>query len=153
MVRTVSWWIAGSVAVAVLALGPAGTFAQYDYSTPKATAGGALQDAVKTAITHAGFAEKYDTMKEVTLHLHHVINCLVGPKDKMFDTSAGNPCQGQGNGIIADVSSGAHKDAQFEATWAAHIADQALAMKSLPEVKAGAHIVALTLADLQKTIK
>jgi len=148
--RTACWWIGGCVVVMALTLGAPRTFAQYDYSTPKTSAaGGGLQDEMKTALTHAGFAEKYDTMKEVTLHLHHVLNCFVGPKDKMFDTAAGNPCQGQGNGIIADVPA----TAKYEAQWAAHIADQALAMKTLPELKAGAHIIALTLVDLQKTIK
>lgn len=44
-----------------------------------------MADELKTAITHAGFAEKYDSMKEVSLHLHHVVNCLVGEGDPMFE--------------------------------------------------------------------
>ena len=51
-----------------------------------------LADEMKTAIAHAGFAEKYDSMNEVSLHLHHVVNCLVGANDPMFDKAAGNPC-------------------------------------------------------------
>ncbi len=152
--RTACWWIGGCVVVMALTLGAPRTFAQYDYSTPKTpAAGGGLQDEMKTALTHAGFAEKYDTMKEVTLHLHHVINCFVGSNDKMFDSKAGNPCQGQGKGIITDLPATATKETQYEARWAAHIADEALAMKTLPELKAGAHIIRLTLEDLQKTMK
>ncbi len=41
-----------------------------------------MGEELKTAITHAGFAEKYDSMKEVSPHLHDVLNCLVGLGDK-----------------------------------------------------------------------
>ena len=37
------------------------------------TAAGDPSAELKTAVTHAGFAAKYDTMKEVTLHLHHAL--------------------------------------------------------------------------------
>ncbi|MBI1422329.1 MAG: hypothetical protein GC149_02605 [Gammaproteobacteria bacterium] len=57
---------------------------------------------INTAITHASLAEKMSDVKQVHLHLHHVINCLVGPKGVGFDASAGNPCAGMGNGAIND---------------------------------------------------
>lgn len=153
--RRVRWSIGVPALVIALAFATTGGWAQYQYPRdygPQAP-GGALQTEVKTALTHAGFAAKYDTLKEVTLHLHHVINCLVGSKDKMFDASAGNPCEGQGNGIVADLPASMGKDAQYEARWSAHIADEAISMKSVEEARAGAHIVSLALDDLQKKIK
>ena len=38
-------------------------------------------------------------------HLHHVINCLAGPKETGYDAAAGDPCQNQGNGALADSAS------------------------------------------------
>ena len=122
-----------------------------DYGPQPSVAG--LQTEVKTALTHAGFAAKYDTLTEVTLHLHHVVNCLVGPRDKMFDASAGNPCEGQGNGITSDIPPSMGKDAQYEARWSALIAGEAASKKTVEEARSGAHIVMLALDDLQKMIK
>jgi hypothetical protein len=64
---------------------------------------------VSTAANHAGLAAKGADLKAVQMHLHHVVNCLVGPKDSAFDLSAGNPCNGQGNGAIPDTSDAAKK--------------------------------------------
>ncbi len=110
-----------------------------------------LGGELKTAITHAGFAQKYDTMKEVTLHLHHVVNCLVGPNDKLFDAGAGNPCQGQGNGILSDIKAQTGEDQQYQvAWWLAHLADQAITMGNLQQAKAAAHIVEVQLTSMSK---
>jgi len=106
---------------------------------------------LKTAITHTGFAQKYDTLKEVTLHLHHVINCLVGPGDKMFDKAAGNPCQGQGKGIMPDIKAKMGTDQEYQvAWWLAHIADQAISMGNLQQAKAAAHIIGVQLTGMAK---
>src|SRR6185437_11904150 len=56
-----------------------------------------------TAATHAGLAAKATDLKGTQMHLHHVVNCLVGPKGKGFDAAPGNPCKDQGNGAIADT--------------------------------------------------
>lgn len=64
-----------------------------------------------TAATHAGLAAKASDMKTTQMHLHHVINCLVGPKGKGFDAAPGNPCKDQGNGAIPDT-----KDKKQKAT-------------------------------------
>ncbi|TAM15789.1 MAG: hypothetical protein EPN68_17120 [Rhodanobacter sp.] len=45
-------------------------------------------------------------------HLHHVVNCLVGPDGKGFDAKAGDPCKGMGQGAIVDAKG----DAAAEAT-------------------------------------
>jgi len=55
---------------------------------------------VKTAAEHADFASKSTKVQKVHVHLHHVINCLVGPGGKGFDKHAANPCKGQGNGAL-----------------------------------------------------
>jgi hypothetical protein len=51
---------------------------------------------------HAGFAAKAGTIDMVHMHLHHVLNCLVGPSGAGFDAAPGNPCAKAGNGAIAD---------------------------------------------------
>jgi hypothetical protein len=58
---------------------------------------------LKTAITHTGFAANADALQTVQLHLGHVINCIEGSKGKNFNASWGNPCDGQGNGILVDL--------------------------------------------------
>jgi len=106
---------------------------------------------LKTAITHSGFAEKYDTTKEVTLHLHHVINCIVGPGDPLFDKMAGNPCQGQGKGIMPDIKAAMGQDQEYQvAWWLAHLADQAIKMGNLAQAKAAAHIIKTQLTSMSK---
>jgi hypothetical protein len=108
-------------------------------------------EELKTAITHAGFAQKYETLKEVTLHLHHVLNCLVGPGDNMFDSAAGNPCQGQGNGILPDLKAKMGDGQEYQvAWWLAHIADQAISMGNLQQAKAAAHIIEIQLTSMAK---
>jgi hypothetical protein len=57
---------------------------------------------VATAATHAGMAASASDIKMVHMHLHHVVNCIVGPSGDGFDKAAGNPCDGQGNGAMAD---------------------------------------------------
>ena len=37
------------------------------------------------------------------MHLHHVVNCLVGPSGKGFDAKAEDPCKGMGHGAIVDA--------------------------------------------------
>jgi hypothetical protein len=106
---------------------------------------------LKTAATHAGFSAKYDTAKEVGQHLHHAINCLVGPQDKMFDQSAGNPCQGQGNGFLPDYKASKGEDTKYhEANLAARIGSEALSSNNLAEQKAGARILSMVLQEAQK---
>ncbi|MGA7800616.1 MAG: hypothetical protein WCC36_07370 [Gammaproteobacteria bacterium] len=74
---------------------------------PAPASAGSPSAAVKqvgTAIEHAHFASEGKTTSVTHLHLHHVINCLVGPKGKGFDAAAGDPCKGQGNGALNDFS-------------------------------------------------
>ena len=106
---------------------------------------------LQTAITHVTFAAKYEGMKEITMHLHHAVNCLVGSQDKLFDTAAGNPCQGMGNGYLADQKANAGQNNQYyEAWWAVQVAAQAFASTDIPTVKAAARVVNLLLENISK---
>ena len=118
-----------------------------------ASAAGDPSAELNTAVTHAGFAAKYETMKEITLHLHHALNCLVGPQDKLFDAAAGNPCQGQGNGYLPDqkAAKGESSNQYYEVWWAAQIAAQALASDNMGQAKAAARIVNMVLENAAKS--
>jgi hypothetical protein len=56
-------------------------------------------EAVMTASTHAGLAAKAGDLHGVDMHLHHVLNCLVGPDGEGFDKSEANPCAQSGPAI------------------------------------------------------
>jgi hypothetical protein len=55
--------------------------------------------AISTAATHAGMAASGTDVVGVRRHLHHVLNCLVGPDGQGFDAAAGNPCGAAGGAI------------------------------------------------------
>ncbi len=53
---------------------------------------------------HAGFAAKAgNTIDQVHMHLHHVLNCLVGPSGAGFDAAPGNPCAKAGTGAVPEA--------------------------------------------------
>ena len=74
-----------------------------------ASADADVNKEVSTAAQHAGFAASAKDMKTTQMHLHHVVNCLVGPQGEGFDGSFGNPCNGQGSGAISDTTDSAKK--------------------------------------------
>lgn len=112
-----------------------------------AAPGPAAADAAKqvqTATQHALFAAKAQDTDGVRLHLHHVINCLVGPGKEGFDAAAGNPCKGQGDGALVDIGTG---------TAAVGTLEQALdlAMSGLRiDSTSAAQKVASAVADLRR---
>jgi hypothetical protein len=59
---------------------------------------------VTVAATHAGMASKAPALDIIHLHLHHVVNCLVGKDGKGWDMGSGNPCAKAGNGLIPEGS-------------------------------------------------
>jgi hypothetical protein len=71
---------------------------------PKSTKTLAVTDEITTAATHAGIAAKSTTIDAVHKHMHHALNCLVGPDGEGFDPDALNPCKEMGHGGIADAS-------------------------------------------------
>lgn len=81
---------------------------------------------IATARAHALMAHGAITLESVHTHLHHVVNCLVGPTGQGFDAAAGNPCNGQGNGAIADAA----RDAGASAKLRGALADAQAGLKS-----------------------
>lgn len=61
---------------------------------------------VKTAATHAGLASQAADVKGVHTHLHHTLNCLVGPDGDDFDSDEMNPCGDMSKGAIPDTKDG-----------------------------------------------
>jgi hypothetical protein len=74
--------------------------------------GAASADAAQAkaaAAQHAGLAAASGDLDGVRRHLHHVLNCLVGPDGEGFDESAGNPCA-QAGGAIPQTDDAAMRD-------------------------------------------
>jgi hypothetical protein len=78
-------------------------------AAPQARADADPAKEMATAATHAGLAAKSTDMKMTQMHLHHVVNCLVGPDGSGFDATPGNPCKDQGTGAIPDTKDAAQK--------------------------------------------
>jgi hypothetical protein len=91
------------------ALGAAGLGISLLGASPAAAAD--VKKEIETAAQHAGFAQASTELKMVHTHLHHTINCLVGPKGKTFDAKALNPCKDLGNGAIPDSKTAAERHA------------------------------------------
>ncbi len=66
------------------------------------------QEAATSGL-HAGLAAQAANIEQVHMHLHHAVNCLVGPKGQGFDAKEANPCQKLGNGAIPDTIDSATK--------------------------------------------
>ncbi|MGH8278385.1 MAG: hypothetical protein ACRETQ_02305 [Gammaproteobacteria bacterium] len=68
-----------------------------------------LQKEIATAKIHAEVVAHADSLKTAHLHLHHVINCLVGADGHGYSAAAeavsAAPCKGLGNGAVADSAS------------------------------------------------
>ncbi len=74
------------------------------------------------------------------MRLHHVINCLVGPRGRGFDAAVGNPCKGVGKERWRTPGGG--RSAQ--ALRALAVARRGVAAKELPTVhKAASEIVGI----------
>jgi hypothetical protein len=59
---------------------------------------------IATAAQHAGFAAAAPNLVQTHMHLHHALNCLVGPQDGDFDKTNMNPCAQEGKGAFPDES-------------------------------------------------
>jgi hypothetical protein len=62
-----------------------------------------------TAQMHADLAAHAADLTGVHTHLHHTLNCLVGPAGAGFDPKEMNPCANAGQGAIPDTSNPAKK--------------------------------------------
>ena len=61
-------------------------------------------DPFQTATKHAELAANATSVKDIQMHLHHVLNCLEGKSGKDYNASFGDPCNGQG--ALATLKSG-----------------------------------------------
>lgn len=66
---------------------------------------------ITNAAMHAGLAAQASDIGTVHTHLHHAVNCLVGPAGAGFDSKELNPCANNGNGAIPDSGSAQAKQA------------------------------------------
>jgi hypothetical protein len=55
---------------------------------------------IATAAQYAGYAAESTAIGMAYAHLHHTINCLVGPHGAGFDVKERNPCKNLGNGAL-----------------------------------------------------
>jgi hypothetical protein len=62
-----------------------------------------------TAQTHADLAAHASDLAGVHMHLHHAVNCLVGPAGVGFDAKELNPCANAGSGAIPDTTDAGRK--------------------------------------------
>jgi hypothetical protein len=88
-----------------------------------------------TAATHADLAAGASDLNGIHQHLHHTLNCLVGPDGKGFDAKELNPCAQSGKGAIPDTTDAAKK-ASLEA--AAEKVRAGLAANDMKAAKADA---------------
>jgi hypothetical protein len=115
-------------------------FAPLTLTAALALATSVLADASSetvTAATHAELAAGASDLSGVHTHLHHALNCLVGPGGKGFDTKEMNPCAQSGKGAIPDTSDAAKKSS-LEA--AAEKARAGLAANDMKAAKADASV-------------
>ncbi|MGN6514398.1 MAG: hypothetical protein ACTHLR_00995 [Rhizomicrobium sp.] len=101
-----------------------------------------VKSEVTTAETHAGLAAQATAIDGVHMHLHHVVNCLVGPGGKGFDAKQINPCAHNGNGAIPDTTD-AGKKAKLRA--AADKAESGIASSDLATAQKAATATAAML--------
>lgn len=108
-----------------------------------ALAQGSAATEASVAHAHALMAQNAKTLDMAHAHLHHVVNCLVGPKGDGFDAKAEDPCKGQGNGAIPDSASDAALSGKLKSALAD--AQSGLQAGKLAEVQADAAKAAAAL--------
>lgn len=67
---------------------------------------GSANKEIATAIIHANVASQITNLDGVHLHLHHVLNCVLGPHSSQYSAAAEKlsayKCVGLGNGALPD---------------------------------------------------
>lgn len=87
---------------------------------------------IAAAAQHAGFAAGSSDIAGIHTHLHHAVNCLVGPEGEGFAPKELNPCKALGNGAIPDTEDATRKES-LEA--ALERANAGLATEDLADAK------------------
>ncbi len=98
----IRWFVALGAALALGAGAAAQSYKAGEYQTGGA-AGPRWKVQANTGATHAGFAAAGEAAGYVDQHLGHALNCIEGQKGRNFDARWGNPCEGQGQGLLADL--------------------------------------------------
>jgi hypothetical protein len=123
------------------------------YGNPAASG---LVEAFKTAQTHATNAARAETLRDSLWHVGHVVNCMEGSRGAHYDAANGNPCQGQGTGIIPDLEAMSGQMGASSALDTVRKADalalETLKLTDLAKVKAGAETVATMLTQASRAI-
>lgn len=101
---------------------------------------------IVTAGTHADLASKAADLAGTQMHLHHALNCLVGPGGNGFDPKSMNPCANSGAGAIPDTSDAAKKASLGSA---ADTARAGLAAHDLATARTSAIQTAMTLKAIK----
>ncbi len=101
---------------------------------------------ISTAAQHAGFSAKATSLKVADMHLHHTLNCLVGPGGRGFDAKQANPCSSMGNGAIPDTTDATAKKSLERIAYRAR---RALASKSLATATKDAAAIQAELGKIQ----
>jgi phosphoheptose isomerase len=144
-------------AVVAVALGAASVAVGQYYEQPAQPAGAALEKAraqLTTARTHAGFAAAAGTLPGVRQHTGHAVNCLVGTGDRRFDRQWGHVCEGQGNGVLADLrTAGGSAQVTKMVQDATQAGVETLGQSSLAAAQAGAKKLAGMLEDALKALR
>jgi hypothetical protein len=98
-----------------------------------------LDAQLATATQHAGFAMDAAELDMAVRHLGHVLNCIAGDGGEGFDGAWGHPCDGQGDGILADVAAHEHGEHLAIVVRSAHaLAMEGVQQESLAAVHAAA---------------
>lgn len=90
---------------------------------------------IEAAAKHASFAAGAGDIDGVHTHLHHAVNCLVGPEGEGFAPKEMNPCKALGNGAIPDTEDEMRKESLRAAL---ERANAGLAADDLADAKAEA---------------
>jgi hypothetical protein len=100
----------GVAALAVLLAVLAPTLAGAQVKEPAPPYAQGLSHELTQATLHANYAATASSIEELHEHLHHLVNCLVGPDDPAFNADHLNPCHGLGSGAIPDSVDGMRKE-------------------------------------------
>ncbi|MDO8290085.1 MAG: hypothetical protein Q7T44_12780 [Parvibaculum sp.] len=101
---------------------------------------------IAAAATHAGLAAESPDINQVHMHLHHALNCLVGPNGEGYSAKDMDPCSALGNGLLADATG---KNQMIGVNAAIVSAKAGLAATDLEKAKAEAAATKATLDTIK----
>ena len=113
-----------------------------------------VEGEIVTAGTHAQLAAQAADLDMVHMHLHHTVNCLVGPTGAQFDATNLNPCAGSGTGAIPDSASPTKKTMLEDAVTTAEMDAMLRQMEATPRAATCSHgrptFLKLSKAEIEK---